>query len=120
MVPEYAWTERRYNKGFWCITEVIERNGVVEEHDWGFYKRSMETRIEAVAEILDEYPDAKFDSWFDQWYLVDRWDYKHYFIIWNESEYIGPWGPKWDELKDDIEDDNYYFYDEEEEDDEDL
>ncbi len=101
MVPEYAWTENRYDKGCWCITEVIERNGKVEYHDWSYYKRSMETRIEAVAEIIDEYPNAKVDSWSDRWYLSNNYDYRHYFEIWDSAIYAGPWGPKWDEIEDD-------------------
>ena len=97
MLAEYAWTENRYEKGNWCVTEIIEHNGKVRDNDWCVYKHSMETRIEAVAEILETYPNAKFDSWMDQWYLSDTSDYRHYFIIWNSDVYCDPWGHKWEE-----------------------
>lgn len=110
----FDWTKRNHEKGFYCITEHHEQNGIVEEFDWGFYKRSMETYIEAVDEILDKYPNAKYDPLTDNWYLREGTDY---FIIWNADIYSGPHGETY-EMFEDLEDDDYtdMWYDYEDED----
>ena len=111
----YAWTQKQYEKGNWTITERIVSNGQVKEFDWCFYKHSMETRIEAVAEILDEYPNAKFDPWMDEWYLCRTSDYVHEFIIWNSDVYSGPHGEKWTDFEEsEDEEEPDYYWDEEE------
>lgn len=91
MIPEYAWTQNRYDKGNWIITEHVEQYGEVKEWDWGGIP--YENRIEAVAAILKRYPDAKFNSWMDEWYI----DARHRFTIWDMNTFAGPHGETWEE-----------------------
>lgn len=105
MYTDFSWTKLKHEEGYWCVTERTESYGVVEEHDWCLYNRSMRTYIEAVAEILDEYPNAKYDRFTDNWYLSND----HYFIIWNSEIYSGPHGETY-EMFENNEADEIYDY----------
>lgn len=97
MYTDFSWTKRTHEEGNWCVTErIVTSYGIVEEHDWCFYDRSMTTYIEAVAEILDRYPNAKFDPFTDNWYL----SMDHDFIIWNSAIYSGPHGETYEMFED--------------------